>query len=164
MEINASTTDIGDIVIDPFFGSGTTGAVAKKLKRNFIGIERDETYIQVAKKRIDAIKSADDESLNISPAREKRIPFGSLIENGYLKIGETLYFENKKTKAKILANGHIKCGKVTGSIHAVAKSLMKNALVNGWDVWFYKEKGKLKSIDTLREKIRSQIESYKSKV
>lgn len=154
-----ASTKVGDVVLDPFFGSGTTGAVAKRLKRNFIGIERDKKYIKVAKKRIASVKPADDESLAISPAKEKRIPFGSLVENGYLKIGETLYFENKKTKAKILANGHIKCGKVTGSIHAVAKSLMKNAPVNGWDVWYYKERGTLKSIDMLREKIRLQVTS-----
>lgn len=156
-----STTDIGDVVLDPFFGSGTTGAVAKKLKRNFIGIERDINYIQVAEKRIASVKPADDESLTLSPAREKRIPFGSLVENGYLKIGQILYFEDKKTKAKILANGHIKCGKLTGSIHSIARSLKKNAPANGWDAWFYKERGTLKSIDTLREKFRSQIKSNK---
>lgn len=150
-----STTNVGDIVLDPFFGSGTTGAVAKRLKRNFIGIEEDIEYIKVAEKRIASVKPADDESLKISPAREKRIPFGSLVENGYLKIGQILYFENKKVTAKILANGHIQCGKVTGSIHSVAKSLMKNAPVNGWDVWYYKERGKLKNINILREKIRS---------
>lgn len=149
-----STTNIGDIVLDPFFGSGTTGAVAKRLKRNFIGIEKDKTYIEVAEKRIDSVKPADDESLDINSLKQKRIPFGSLIENGYLKIGETLYFENQKVKAKILANGHIKVGNVTGSIHFVAKSLLRNAPVNGWDVWYYKERGKLKSIDILREKIR----------
>ena len=149
-----ASTNVGDIVLDPFFGSGTTGAVAKKLKRNFIGIEQDEKYIQVAQKRIASVKSADDESLTISSAREKRIPFGSLVENGYLKIGETLYFKNQKITAKILSNGHIKCGKMTGSIHSVAKSLMKNAPVNGWDVWYYKERGTLKSIDMLREKVR----------
>lgn len=149
-----SSTNVGDIVLDPFFGSGTTGAVAKRLKRNFIGIEKDKTYIEVAQRRINSIQPADDESLHINSAKQKRIPFGSLIENGYLKIGETLYFENQKVKAKILANGHIQCGKTTGSIHSVAKSLMKNAPVNGWDVWYYKERGTLKSIDVLREKVR----------
>ena len=153
-----SSTKVGDIVLDPFFGSGTTGAVAKRLKRNFIGIEKDKKYIRVAEKRIASIKPADAESLNISPAKEKRIPFGSLVENDYLKIGETLYFQKNKITAKILANGHIQCGKVTGSIHAVAKSLIKNAPVNGWDVWYYKERGTLKSIDVLREKIRLQVE------
>lgn len=159
-----ASTQIGNVVLDPFFGSGTTGAVAKRLNRKFIGIEQDKKYIQVAEKRIAAITQADDESLNISPAREKRIAFGSLVENGYLKIGEILYFEKNKITAKILANGHIQCGKMTGSIHSVAKSLMKNALVNGWDVWYYKERGKLKSINDLREKVRSQVEGQKLKV
>jgi len=153
-----ASTNVGDIVLDPFFGSGTTGAVAKRLQRNFIGIEKDEDYIKVAEKRIASIESADLESLNISPSKEKRIPFGHLIENGYLKIGETLYFEKNKITAKVLANGHIQCGKFTGSIHAVAKSLMKNAPANGWDVWYYKERGKLKSINELREKFRLQTE------
>jgi DNA modification methylase len=149
-----ASSKTGDVILDPFFGSGTTGAVAKKLKRNFIGIEREKKYIQVAEKRIASVKPADDESLDVNMLKPKRIPFGSLVENGYLKIGEMLYFENNKITAKILANGHLKCGKLTGSIHSVAKSLLKDAPVNGWDVWFYKERGTLKSIDVLRERVR----------
>lgn len=150
-----SSTNVGDVVLDPFFGSGTTGAVAKMLGRNFIGIERDKKYIKVAEKRIAAIERADEESLRVHPARPKRVPFGNLVESGLLKVGQSLYFEKGKTSAKILANGHLKCGDVTGSIHAVAKSLTSGAPVNGWDVWYYKnESGMLTSINDLREKLR----------
>ena len=82
--------------------------------------------------------------------------FGTLIENGLLNPGQMLYFAKNGTQAKILSNGHLKCGEVTGSIHGVAKSLVNGAPVNGWDVWFYEdENGKRIVIDTLRQKIRS---------
>jgi len=148
----------GDLILDPFFGSGTTGAVAKKLGRNWIGIERDKKYIKVAQKRIDAVLSSPAEVLILSEKRKQtRVPFGILLENGLLNPGQTLYFAKNGRKAKVLANGHIKCGEVTGSIHFVAKSLMNGAPVNGWDVWFYKdENGNKIVIDELREKFRSR--------
>ncbi|HQU36990.1 MAG TPA: DNA methyltransferase, partial [Anaerolineales bacterium] len=127
----------GDLILDPFFDSGTTGAVAKKLGRNWIGIERDKKYIKVAQKRIDAVLSAPAEVLILSEKRKQaRVPFGTLLENGLLNPGQILYFAKNGKKAKVLANGHIKCGDVTGSIHGVAKSLMNGAPVNGWDGWF----------------------------
>lgn len=151
----------GDVVLDPFFGSGTTGAVAKKLGRNWIGIERDMKYIKVAQKRIDAAKKADEASLHVEKRRQERVPFGALLENGLLRPGQVLYFAKNGTRAKILANGHIRCADVTGSIHAVARSLLNNAPANGWDVWYYKdESGKKIVIDELREKLRqSKVES-----
>jgi modification methylase len=145
----------GDVILDPFFGSGTTGAVAKRLGRNWIGIERDREYIKVAQKRIDAVQPAGSSALDEPPARQARIPFGTLIEHGFLRAGQSLYFAKNGKSAKVLANGHIRCGEVTGSIHAVARSLVKNAPANGWDLWFYKdERGQKHSIDRLREKIR----------
>jgi len=150
-----ASSNVGDIVLDPFFGSGTTGAVAKMLGRNWIGIERDKKYIKVAQKRIDAVQKADEESLHVEQRKQARVPFGALLENGLLHPGQTLYFAKKGTRAKILSNGHLRCGNVTGSIHGVAKALMNDAPVNGWDVWFYKnESGKKVVIDELREKIR----------
>lgn len=149
-----SSSNMGDIILDPFFGSGTTGAVAKKLGRHFIGIERDKKYIKVAQKRIDAVVKSPAEALTLPEKRNQaRVPFGALIENGLLKIGQKLYFSKGKHEAIILSNGHLKCGKSIGSIHTVAKEL-SNAPANGWDLWLYKEKGKLKVIDELREKIR----------
>ena len=149
-----SASNKGDVVLDPFFGSGTTGAVAKKLGRNFIGIERDKKYIKVAQKRIDAIEPAGDESLAIETPRQPRIPFGNLLENGLLKPGQTLFFARNGKTAKILANGHIKCGNSVGSIHALAKELSNGAPANGWIMWLFEENGEKKVIDELREKIR----------
>ena len=128
-----ASSNPGDIVLDPFFGSGTTGAVAKKLGRNWIGIERDKKYIKVAQKRIDAVQKADEEALNVEKRKQARIPFGALLENGLLQPGQILYFAKNGTKAKILSNGHLRCGNITGSIHGVAKSLMNDAPANGWD-------------------------------
>jgi len=151
-----AASDPGDVVLDPFFGSGTTGAVSKKLGRNWIGIERDKKYIRVAQRRIDAVQKADREAVDVVKRKQVRIPFGALLENGLLKPGQILYFAKNGAKAKILANGHVRCGKVTGSIHGVAKSLMENAPANGWDVWFYKdENGKAKTINELREQLYS---------
>ena len=150
-----SSSRTGDVILDPFFGSGTTGAVAKKLGRNFIGIERDKKYIKVAQKRIDAIIPASNESLAVEKPRIARVPFGNLLESGLLSPGQTLYFAKNNKSAHILANGHLKCGEIVGSIHKVAKELSNGAPVNGWDSWFYKENGKLKVIDELRERIRA---------
>ncbi len=148
-----SSTNKGDVVLDPFFGSGTTGAVAKKLGRNFIGIERDKKYIKVAQKRIDAVEVSPAEALTLTDKRNQaRVPFGALVENDLLKVGQKLYFAKGHRAAIILSNGHIKCGKIVGSIHSVAKEL-SNAPANGWDVWLYKENGTFKVIDELRQKI-----------
>lgn len=155
-----ASSNPGDVVLDPFFGSGTTGAVAKKLGRDWIGIERDKKYIKIAQKRIDAVQRADEESLRVEKRKQIRVPFGALLENGLLQPGQTLYFARNGVRAKILSNGHLRCGKLTGSIHGVAKALMNGAPANGWDVWFYKdETGNKVVIDTLREKLRSNIET-----
>lgn len=151
-----ASSNPGDVVLDPFFGSGTTGAVAKRLGRHWIGIERDKTYIRVARKRIDAMAEADPETIEVERRKQVRVPFGALLENGLLKPGQTLYFAKAGLRAKILSDGHIRCGKVTGSIHGVAKSLMEDAPTNGWDVWFYQdENGERKSINELREQLRT---------
>jgi DNA modification methylase len=150
-----ASSNPGDVVLDPFFGTGTTGAVAKKLGRNWIGIERDKKYIRIAQKRIDAVQRADDEALSVEQRKLARVPFGALLENGFLQPGQILYFAKNGKKAKILSNGHLRCGKMTGSIHGVAKALMENAPANGWDLWFYEdENGNKIVIDELREKIR----------
>jgi modification methylase len=153
--IMMASSNPGDVVLDPFFGTGTTGAVAKKLGRNWLGIERDKKYIKVAQERIDMVQVADEESLHIDQRKQARVPFGALLENGLLQPGQILYFAKNGTKAKILANGHLRCGKLSGSIHAVAKSLMNDAPANGWNVWFYEDaSGRKIAIDALREKLR----------
>jgi modification methylase len=151
-----ASSNPGDVVLDPFFGTGTTGAVAKKLGRDWIGIERDKKYIRVAQKRIDAVQIADREAVHVEKRKQARVPFGALLENGLLRPGQTLYFAKNGVRAKVLSNGHLRCGTLTGSIHGVAKALMQNAPANGWDLWFYKdEHGKKKVINELREKLRS---------
>jgi hypothetical protein len=153
-----SSSNPGDVVLDPFFGSGTTGSVAKKLQRNWIGIERDEKYIPVAKKRIEAVEAVPAESVRLTNRRkEPRIPFGSLLEAGLLRPGQSLWFaKDESITATIQADGKIVSGGLTGSIHGVAKSLLNGAPVNGWDVWLYQnDKCEMILINDLREKLRS---------
>jgi modification methylase len=151
-----SSTNPGDVVLDPFFGSGTTGAVAKKLGRNFIGLERDKKYVRVAQKRIDAVTVADAGALTLPDKRKQaRVPFGALLEAGLLQPGQKLSFaKDSAIQAVILANGHLKCKGEVGSIHALAKSLT-DAPSNGWDLWLYEdETGNKVPIDSLRENLR----------
>jgi modification methylase len=151
-----SSSNVGDVILDPFFGSGTTGAVAKKLGRNWIGIERDKKYVKVAQERIDAMAESDSEAINVEKPKQARVPFGALIESGYLSAGQSLFFAKGRARAKILSNGHIKCGNITGSIHGVAKALMNGAPVNGWDMWYYKDAdGNKIVIDELRKQFRN---------
>lgn len=152
-----SSTQPGDVILDPFFGSGTTGAVAKKLGRRFIGIEREKKYIKAAQKRIDAVTPIPAGALTLPEKRNQaRVPFGALIENGLLEPGQKLQYAKGKREAVILANGHIKCGKITGSIHKVAGEL-SHAPANGWEMWLYTERGTLKPINELREKYRKKL-------
>ena len=150
-----ASTNPGDIVLDPFFGTGTTGAAARKLGRHFIGMERDATYVRIARKRVASVTPADPDSLPAAASRPERIPFGSLLENGLLQPGQKLYFAKKNVAARVLANGHLRCGELTGSIHAVAKALMNGIPANGWDLWLYKDNsGERHKIDDLRARLR----------
>ena len=152
-----SSSKAGDVILDPFFGSGTTGAVAKKLGRHWIGIERDKKYVNVAQKRIDAVTESDPVAVKVEKPKQARVPFGALLESGLILPGQTLFFIEKGFRAKVLANGHIKHKDITGSIHGVAKALTNGAPVNGWDVWFYKdENGKKIVIDELRKTFRKR--------
>ncbi|MDP7141918.1 MAG: site-specific DNA-methyltransferase [Alphaproteobacteria bacterium] len=153
-----SSTNPGDTVLDPFFGTGTTGAVAKKLGRNYIGIEREDDYIEVAQKRLDDIKGACEEELLKTPSKREapRIPFGTLIEQGLLKPGTKLQDTKGRFEAQIGADGNLiaKSGQ-RGSIHKLGAALQEAPSCNGWTFWHYKDGGKLQPIDALREKIRS---------
>lgn len=153
-----SSTNPSDIVLDPFFGSGTTGVVAKKLGRHFIGIERDEGYVKNASKRIEGVTPVPDSAINYQEPRNiPRVPFGRLLETGLLQPGQLLYFVNDESiTAMILANGKIQCGSITGSIHLVAKSLYKNKPVNGWECWLYEFNGKKRAINLLRQIIQTE--------
>jgi modification methylase len=156
-----SSSNPGDVILDPFFGSGTTGAVAKKLHRNWIGIERDDIYIQVAEQRIESIPEtmfSEDVFVVDRKKTEPRIPFGNLLENGLLAIGQTLYFNEKgETTATILSDGKIQHKGTIGSIHQIG-SIIEGAPCNGWEHWYYKnEKGDLIVINELRKFFREII-------
>lgn len=147
----------GSLVLDPFFGTGTTGAMAKKLGRHWIGIERDEAYVRVARERIAAVEPDPAGVLAFpEPRRQPRLPFGALLEGGLLQPGQLLWFARDQTiTAIVLANGEVRCEALTGSIHSVARSLLNNGPANGWDLWlFAREDGSRASIDLLRQQLR----------
>lgn len=154
-----SSSNVGDLVLDPFFGSGTTGAVAKKLKRDFIGIEKAEQYVSVAKQRIEAIPEpliADEFFETPSKRNKPRVKFSSLIECGYLQPGQTLWSKQRDHTAIIKADGQIQCNDFTGSIHQVAAHVQNQKAFNGWDYWFTDHNGELISIDEIRERYREE--------
>ena len=157
-----SSTKPGDTVLDPFFGTGTTGAVAKATGRNFIGIEMEDTYIEHATKRIAAVEPMNDNVLNIQAKREKpRIPFGTLIERGLLKPGVILTDAKKRHSAKIHSDGTIiamnRIEDLKGSIHKVGAAVQDAPSCNGWTFWHYEDGRDMKPIDALRERVRSEI-------
>ncbi len=156
-----SSSNPEDVVLDPFFGTGTTGAVARKLHRKFIGIEIDETYAELARQRVrEVVQLEFDPPIYITPnpRRRKRVPFGTLIENGMLEPGQPLYFGAKgDISAKVLADGKLSYEGQRGSIHQIAKKI-RNGPSNGWNLWFYwDEEAKTRQpIDTLREIVRQE--------
>jgi modification methylase len=151
-----SSTNPGDIVLDPFFGSGTTGAVARSLHRHWIGIERDPSYIQVARERIAAISPqpfAEQLFSYTSKRTRPRVAFGVLLENGYLSAGQTLYFGKTGQTAIVLSNGSIEYQGAVGSIHKIGREIQQGPC-NGWDHWYTLDpaSGQLLPLDALREK------------
>ena len=153
------STNPGDVVLDPFFGTGTTGAVAKMLGREYIGIEREAAYRKVAEKRIASVRKFDREALQVSASKraEPRVPFGQLVERGMLRPGEELYSMNNRHKAKVRADGTLIGDDVKGSIHQVGAALEGAPSCNGWTYWHFKRDGKRVPIDLLRQQIRSEM-------
>ena len=152
-----SSTNIGDIILDPFFGTGTTGAVAKKLGRSFIGIEQNAKYVIEAEKRIKLVKVIESKELIQTPRKtmESRIPFGHLLEQGLINPGELLQDSRKRWTAKIRADGSLISKDKKGSIHAVGAYLQGLQACNGWTFWYIKRSGKLVPIDNLRHSARA---------
>lgn len=158
--ILVGTTHPGDVVLDPFFGSGTTGAVAKKLGRNFIGIERETLYRKAAMNRIKNVRVLDQSALNVTTSKrsEPRIPFGQLVERGMLQPGEMLHSVNGRHSAKIRADGTLISHETKGSIHQVGAALEGAPSCNGWTYWCFNREGKHIPIDLLRQKIRTELQ------
>ncbi|MBE7635565.1 site-specific DNA-methyltransferase [Sneathiella sp. P13V-1] len=149
----------GDIILDPFFGSGTTGAVAKKLGRRYIGLEREQKYIDVAEKRISRVQRMDKDDLEYTKGKrqEPRVPFGSVVERGLLSAGQTLFDRRKKYKAKVRADGSLVAADLSGSIHKVGAQLQGASTCNGWTFWHFEVEGQPVSIDVLRQQVRSEM-------
>jgi modification methylase len=149
----------GDVVLDPFLGSGTTAVAAKRLRRNFIGIERDQTYADAAQARLDALEAFDSDSLQIAKGKraEQRIPFGALVELGLISPGTVLYDHAARHEAKVRADGSIACGSAQGSIHKIGAHVQGAMACNGWTFWHYEADGRLTPIDVLREVARAKL-------
>ena len=154
-----SSTSPGDLVVDPFFGTGTTGAVAKMLGRDWIGMEQDVDYARAALRRIEAAETARDDALRVTPSKraQPRVPFGSLVERGLVKPGAALYGPSRRHKARVRADGTLICEKATGSIHKVGAKVQGLEACNGWTFWHVSHNGKLASIDTLRQQVRAEM-------
>ncbi|MDP6927195.1 MAG: DNA methyltransferase, partial [Rhodospirillales bacterium] len=144
-----SSTDVGDVVLDPFFGSGTTGAVAKQLGRNYIGLERDPGYAKLAGKRLARIQRVSVEEFVRTPTKKDlpRVPFGRLLESGLLQPGEVLTDPRGRYAAKVRADGTLVTDGFRGSIHQVGAYVQKAPACNGWQFWHVEKKGELIPID-----------------
>ena len=154
-----SSSNQGDTVLDPFFGTGTTGAVAKRLGRHYIGIEKNNDYIVSAKKRIEKVRSYEINTLEISQSKktEPRIPFGWLIERKLIEPGTILYDQRKKYQAKVRADGSVISDNNAGSIHQIGAEVQSASACNGWTFWHFDVEGELKPIDILRQQLRSEL-------
>jgi modification methylase len=149
----------GDTVLDPFFGTGTTGAVAKRLGRHYIGIEREREYIELARARIAKVEPHPEDALQVTQSKRAlpRVPFGALLERGLLEPGTTLYGPGRRFAAKVRADGSLVCRDATGSIHKIAAHVQGLDACNGWTFWHVQADGKLVPIDVLRQKVRAEL-------
>ena len=154
-----SATDPGDIVLDPFFGTGTTGAIAKKLARRYLGLEREKGYVELARQRLARIPEAIDRSLMETPSKRKqpRIPFGWIVERGLLAPGDVLVSFCAKWSAKVHADGTLISSDHRGSIHQVGAAVQGAPSCNGWTFWCMDVEGKRVPIDVLRQKLRAEL-------
>lgn len=158
--IITATTDPGDIILDPFFGTGTTGAVARRLGRHYLGIERDPLYALAAADRIahvTQVKNLEDMTPMPAPRKAPRVGFGQVVEAGLLAPGTKLYCPKRRHSARVKADGSLAASSVQGSIHKVGASLQNAPSCNGWTYWHFEAaKGHWQPIDSLRQAIRNR--------
>jgi len=153
-----ASTNKGDLIFDPFLGTGTSASVAKKMGRNYFGIEKEKKYFKAAQQRLSKTKKIEDHYLDtIKNNKSKpRIPFGSLVELGIVKPGMDIFDQKKKISAKIMADGSIKYQGDAGSIHKVAAKIIGAESCNGWTYWHYNMGGSIVPIDNLRQRLISR--------
>jgi modification methylase len=149
----------GDVILDPFFGTGTTGAVAKRLNRRFIGLERERDYARLARERLAEVRAHDAEDVAIARTRreEPRIPFGALVERGLIKPGEVMFDPRRRWTARVRADGTVISAEAKGSIHAVGAAVQGAPACNGWMFWHVERDGAAVSIDVLRARVRAEL-------
>jgi modification methylase len=147
-------TNPGDVVLDPFFGTGTTGAVARRLGREWIGIEREKRYVKVARERIDSTLKLDESAMKTVSSRPAppKVPFGTLVETAMMPPGTVLTDAKGRWQARVCADGTIEAGAEQGSIHRVGAALQGLSACNGWMFWHFEEGGALLPIDALRQR------------
>ena len=152
-------TKPGDVILDPFFGTGTTGAVARRLGRRWIGIEREEAYVKVARERIDSTLPLDESAmLTVPDKREQpRVAFGLLVESGMVPAGTALTDTKRRWTAIVRADGSIASGAHSGSIHQVGAALQRAPSCNGWTFWHIEQTGGLLPLDSLRQQHLSSL-------
>ncbi|MEJ7777809.1 MAG: site-specific DNA-methyltransferase [Sphingomicrobium sp.] len=150
-------TKPGDIVLDPFFGTGTTGAVARRLGRRWIGIEREKSYVKVARERIASTLPLDESAMTVAPDKRSapRVAFGLLVESGIIAPGSTLVDAKRRWTAKVCADGSVAHGGAMGSIHKVGAALTRAPSCNGWTFWHVEREGQLQSLDSFRQRYLS---------
>jgi site-specific DNA-methyltransferase (adenine-specific)/modification methylase len=159
-----SSSNPNDLVLDPFNGSGTTAAVAKRLGRNYIGIEKEDFYIQVTEERLKKVTPLKQELLEHPIQKPQiKVPFGNLIEKGFVKIGEDLYSGNFKQTAKVLADASLVWGENIGSIHKISALILNKPNNNGWKFWYVERDGKKILIDDLRQEYIQKFVSNNQK-
>jgi len=150
-----ASTNKDDFVFDPFLGTGTTAVVAKKMGRNYFGIEKEKKYFKTAIQRLQKTVRIEDHYLDTIKNNKfkPRIPFGSLVELGIVKPGMSIFDHKKKVNAKIMADGSIKYKNSEGSIHKMAAKIIGTESCNGWTFWHYNNNGSILPIDNLRQRL-----------
>jgi modification methylase len=148
------------VILDPFFGVGTSGAAAKRLGRRFIGVEREADYVALAKDRIAKVVPVSPEDLDVmgSKRSEPRVPFGQIVEAGLLRAGDPLYCPKGERMARVRADGSLVLGELAGSIHKLGAMVQAAPACNGWTYWHFKSDRGLTPIDVLRAKVRAGME------